>query len=80
MPSAIKEKTSVTLSREVLSGIDHFAGKKYSRSAFIEHVLRSYLRQKSREERDEREKMIINQHADELNAEVEDVLPYQDDV
>jgi len=36
----MKEKTSVTLSPEVLTGIDRLAGSKLSRSAFIEKVLR----------------------------------------
>jgi metal-responsive CopG/Arc/MetJ family transcriptional regulator len=35
----MKEKTSITLSREVLTGIDRIAGAKQSRSAFIERVL-----------------------------------------
>lgn len=73
----MKEKTSITLSREVLSGIDRIAGSKQSRSAFIETVLASYLREQARAARDAREIEIINRHADELNAEVEDVLRYQ---
>ena len=35
----MKEKTSITLSKEVLTGIDRIAGSKQSRSAFIEAVL-----------------------------------------
>jgi metal-responsive CopG/Arc/MetJ family transcriptional regulator len=73
-----KEKTSVTLSREVLRGIDRAAGSKESRSAFIEAVLAEYLRTRERAERDARDLELINAHADELNAEVEDVLGYQD--
>lgn len=73
----MKEKTSITLSREVLSGIDRIAGSKQSRSAFIENVLARYLREQAKAARDAREIEIINRHADELNAEVEDVLRYQ---
>jgi metal-responsive CopG/Arc/MetJ family transcriptional regulator len=73
-----KEKTSATLSREVLRGIDRAAGSKESRSAFIEAVLAEYLRTRERAERDARDLELINAHADELNAEVEDVLGYQD--
>lgn len=73
----MKEKTSITLSREVLAGIDRVAGSKQSRSAFIETVLARYLREQAKAARDAREIEIINRHADELNAEVEDVLQYQ---
>ncbi len=73
----MKEKTSITLSKEVLTGIDRMAGSKRSRSAFIESVLQQYLRERARAQRDAREIALINQHADELNAEAEDVLRYQ---
>jgi metal-responsive CopG/Arc/MetJ family transcriptional regulator len=73
----MKEKTSVTLSREVLSGIDRVAGSRQSRSALIEAILADYLRQRAREKRDARDIEIINRHADELNAEAQDVLRYQ---
>lgn len=75
--SGMKEKTSITLSREVLSGIDRIAGSKQSRSAFIEKILSRYLREQAKAARDAREVELINQHADELNAEAEDVLRYQ---
>jgi metal-responsive CopG/Arc/MetJ family transcriptional regulator len=73
----MKEKTSITLSREVLTGIDRIAGSRQSRSAFIESVLLQYLRDRARAQRDARDIEIINRHADELNAEAEDVLRYQ---
>ncbi len=73
----MKEKTSITLSREILIGIDRIAGTKQSRSAFIEGVLRRYLLERARAARDAREIELINEHADELNAEARDVLRYQ---
>ena len=73
----MKEKTSVTLSPEVLTGIDRLAGSKRSRSAFIEDVLRQYLQERVKAARDARDIDLINRHADELNAEAEDVLRYQ---
>jgi metal-responsive CopG/Arc/MetJ family transcriptional regulator len=72
----MKEKTSITLSREVLHGIDRIAGSQ-SRSAFIESILSQYLLERARAARDAREIELINQHADEINAEVQDVLRYQ---
>jgi metal-responsive CopG/Arc/MetJ family transcriptional regulator len=73
----MKEKTSITISKQVLAGIDRIAGSKQSRSAFIESVLTRYLVEQAKAARDARELGLINQHADELNAEAEDVLRYQ---
>jgi metal-responsive CopG/Arc/MetJ family transcriptional regulator len=73
----MKEKTSVTLSREVLTGIDRIAGPRQSRSALIEIILADYLRKRAQEKRDARDIEIINRHADELNAEAQGVLRYQ---
>ena len=73
----MKEKTSVTPSPEVLTGIDRLAGSKRSRSAFIEDVLRQYLRERVKKERGARDLAILNKFAAEMNAEAEDVLRYQ---
>ncbi len=73
----MKEKTSITLSRDVLAGIDRIAGSKQSRSAFIESVLQQYLRQKARAQRDARDIEIINRNAARLNRDAEDGLEYQ---
>jgi len=74
----MKEKTSITLSKEVLTGIDRIAGSKQSRSTFIEAVLRQYLRRRARAQIEARDFELINKAAQELNAEVEDILRYQD--
>ena len=74
----MKEKTSITLSKEVLAGIDRIAGSKQSRSAFIEAVLAQYLRQQARAKVEARDLDLINKSADELDAEVRDILRYQD--
>jgi metal-responsive CopG/Arc/MetJ family transcriptional regulator len=73
----MKEKTSITLSKEILTRIDRMAGSKQSRSAFIEAVLAGYLRQQARGQIEARDLELINKAADELNDEVEDVLRYQ---
>jgi metal-responsive CopG/Arc/MetJ family transcriptional regulator len=73
----MKEKTSVTLSREVLSGIDRLAGSRQSRSAFIETVLLQYLRDRDRSRRDARDIEIINRHAEKLNRDAQDGLDDQ---
>ena len=73
----MKKKTSITLSKEVLAGIDRIAGSKQSRSAFIEAVLTQFLRRQARAHVEARDLELINKAADELHAEVEDVLRYQ---
>jgi len=77
MIGSMKEKTSVTLSAEVLVRIDRLAGAKRSRSAFIEGVLRQYLRDRVRAERRAHDLAILNRHADELNQDAEDGLDDQ---
>ncbi|HTJ87666.1 MAG TPA: ribbon-helix-helix protein, CopG family [Terriglobales bacterium] len=76
----MKEKTSITLSPEVLTGIDRLAGSKRSRSAVIESVLRLYLRQRERARIHAHDLEILNRAADRLNAEDEDVLKDQADL
>jgi metal-responsive CopG/Arc/MetJ family transcriptional regulator len=73
----MKEKTSVTLSKEVLTGIDRLAGSKQSRSAFIENVLAEYLRARARAQIEARDLEALNRAAVELATEIEDVLQDQ---
>ena len=73
----MKEKTSITLSKDLLARVDRVAGPKQSRSAFIEGVLRKYLRDRQRAKIDARDLDLLNQAADRLNVEAEDVLEYQ---
>ena len=73
----MKEKTSVTLSPEILLGIDRIAGKNVSRSAFIEDVLRQYLSNRVKAERKARDLAILNKYARELNRQAEEGLDDQ---
>lgn len=73
----MKEKTSITLSSDLLVKVDNLAGSKLSRSAVIEHVLRSYFRERARKRIHARDLERLNAAADRLNAEAEDVLSYQ---
>ncbi|HYL12133.1 MAG TPA: ribbon-helix-helix domain-containing protein [Terriglobales bacterium] len=72
----MKEKTSITLSDDLLADIDRLAGSR-SRSAFIERVLRRYLKQRARAAMDAKELEKINEAAESLNNEVTDILQYQ---
>jgi metal-responsive CopG/Arc/MetJ family transcriptional regulator len=75
----MKEKTSITLSREVLAGIDRLAGSRHSRSAIIERAVRNYLKERERASIYARDLEILNRAADRLNAEAEETLDYQAD-
>jgi metal-responsive CopG/Arc/MetJ family transcriptional regulator len=75
--SRTKEKTSVTLSREVLRAVDRAAGSKQSRSAFIEAVLAEHLRARERAERDARDRELINRNLERLNRDALDGLEHQ---
>jgi metal-responsive CopG/Arc/MetJ family transcriptional regulator len=73
----MKEKTSITLSGDILTAIDRLAGSKQSRSAFIERVLREFLRERTRATLQARDLERINAAAQRLNAEAADVMEYQ---
>lgn len=73
----MKEKTSVTLSPDVLDGIDRLASTKRSRSAVIEDILRQYIREQKKSERRARDLAILNRYADEMNRDAEDGLEDQ---
>ena len=73
----MKEKTSITLSQEVLAQLDREAGTKYSRSAVVERVLRNYFSRQARAAVHARDLEKINAAADRLNAVALDTLGYQ---
>jgi metal-responsive CopG/Arc/MetJ family transcriptional regulator len=73
----MKTKTSITLSNKVLAGIDRAAGSRYSRSAYIERILREYLEQQFKAERRARDLAILNEYAKELNQDALDGLEDQ---
>ena len=73
----MKQKTSVTLSEDVLRQLAKHAGSGESRSAYIERVLRRHFRRRARAESQARDLERINAAAKRLNAEAEDVLEYQ---
>jgi metal-responsive CopG/Arc/MetJ family transcriptional regulator len=73
----MKVKTSITLSSDILSGIDKLAGNRHSRSSFIERVLRQYLSEQARAEVHARDLNRLNRASRRLNAEAEDVMEYQ---
>jgi metal-responsive CopG/Arc/MetJ family transcriptional regulator len=73
----MKRKTSVTLSEDLLVELDRMAGPNVSRSSHIEGILRDFVDQRVRQRRLAQEVAAINQHADELNSEMNDALSFQ---
>jgi metal-responsive CopG/Arc/MetJ family transcriptional regulator len=76
----MRVKTSVTIDEEVLRAIDRVATRARSRSRIIEDAARDYLTRQARVARDTRDRELIDQAADDLNAEMDDVLSYQADL
>jgi metal-responsive CopG/Arc/MetJ family transcriptional regulator len=76
----MRVKTSITLSEDILKLIDRMTRKGESRSEAIERLLRESLAAQARRVADLKELALINKNADQLNAEVEDVLRYQADL
>ena len=73
----MKLKTSVTLSEDVVKKLDRATKKGESRSQAIERLLRESLDAEARRATDLRDLALINRHADQRNAEADDVLGYQ---
>jgi len=73
----MKQKTSITLSSDLLKEIDRGAGKGASRSEFIENVLREYFKAKVREAINARDLELINTHVDSLIRESQELDEYQ---
>jgi metal-responsive CopG/Arc/MetJ family transcriptional regulator len=73
----MKVKTSITLSEDLLSQIDGLIEAPSSRSAFIEKVLRQFLRDLKESAAEARDLRRLNRHAEGLNAEAMDVREYQ---
>ena len=70
-------KTSVTLSEDLLKLVDQVARKGEARSQVLERLAREGLTARLRREAGERDRARIDDQADALNAEVEDLLRYQ---
>ena len=73
----MKNKTSITLSSEILREIDALITNTGNRSAFIENALRNYLNLLKKELRNHEDLKVINKNAARLNKEAKDVLTYQ---
>ncbi len=73
----MRVKTSITLEKEVVTAVEAAAREGESRSQVIERLLCQSLAVRERAAIDNRDRNLINAHADELNQEAVDVLGYQ---
>jgi metal-responsive CopG/Arc/MetJ family transcriptional regulator len=73
----MKIKTSLTLSEDLVASIDKLAGRKVSRSAFVEQILRESLARRAQARKIAREAAAINRFAAQLNVEMSDSLSFQ---
>lgn len=71
-------KTSVTLSEDLLAVVDELVADSGDRSEFIERAVRVFIAQVKRARADQRDREIIDRHAERLNREAADVLAFQD--
>jgi len=73
----MKVKTSITLSKNLLKEIDQIITQKGNRSIFIEEAIKYFLYQQKKMLRNKNDLDIINEYADELNNEAQNVLSFQ---
>ena len=73
----MKMKTSVTLPEDLLEDLNRLGDEFKNRSEVVEQALRLLLKQRTQKLREEKDLKILNQRADDLNEEAEDVLSYQ---
>ena len=76
----MRVKTSVTIDEKVLRAIDRTTSRTRSRSRIIEDAAREFLARRARAAREARDLAILNDAADDLNREMDDVLTYQADI
>lgn len=67
-------KTSVSLSAKVLKQLDQEATDKGQRSALVEQAVVEFFERRRREKRDEKDRKIYEEHADEINRETEEIM------
>ncbi len=76
----MKVKTSITLDEDTLRAIDEIVRPPGNRSRIIELAIAEFIERRRREAREARDLQILNEHAERLNQEAEDVLSYQAEV
>jgi metal-responsive CopG/Arc/MetJ family transcriptional regulator len=74
----VKIQTSILLPEDLLAEIDQRVRQHaQDRSDFIEAAVRAFIARPTAGQQSSKDLQILNQHADRLNLEAEDVLSYQ---
>ncbi len=73
----MKVETSIVVEKDLLEAVDKLSGEGGNRSEFIEAAIEAYIANLARPARQADDLTIINERADDLNAEALDVLDYQ---
>jgi len=74
---SVRVKISITIDERLLKAIDKTVTRTQSRSRVIEDAAREFLERRARATREARDLAILNESADDLNREMDDVLAYQ---
>lgn len=75
----MKLKASITLSEDVLKSLGELEGEFKNRSEAIETAVVFYLKSRQAKIREQKDLKILNQKAQKLNQEADEVLSYQID-
>jgi hypothetical protein len=73
----MKVKTSITLSAAAVRALDRLAGRNGNRSQVAERAILEYARLRARADRNEKDRTLLDKHADRLNDELYEVLAFQ---
>ena len=73
----MKVKTSITLSKNLISQIDEMTAGEQNRSAFIETAVAAYIELLRRTRRDRSDIDILNRLSPRLNKEMKEFLKHQ---
>jgi metal-responsive CopG/Arc/MetJ family transcriptional regulator len=73
----MRVRTSIKLSDSLLKEVDEMIDHTNNRTVFIEEAIREHIERNRKSLRDRDDLDLINNFADDLNAEAEDVLSYQ---
>jgi metal-responsive CopG/Arc/MetJ family transcriptional regulator len=74
----MKKKISITLENDLVSALEKYAYPEQNRSEMIEEAVRLYIGKIEGEQRNVRERLLLDKIADRLNQEAAEVLEYQE--
>lgn len=70
-------KTTVAISKDLMTSFHQIIGQKENIEKLIEQLLQKYLEDEKKKRKDLKDLQILNENSDFLNSEAQDVLTYQ---